>query len=109
MIQELINFSKIVILIGRRSERKMKNIKRAALFVLILSMLLPGCGADNNNESPSDDAENEKLKLYRKRMIRLKIKKRMIRLKMKKRMLLKNIIATREKVQCIQGETQRLL
>ena len=61
MIQELINFSKIVILIGKRSERKMKNIKRAALFVLILSMLLPGCGADNNNESPSDDAENENI------------------------------------------------
>lgn len=61
MIQELINFSKIVIPIGRRSERKMKNTKRAALFVLILSMLLPGCGADNNSESTSDDAENENI------------------------------------------------
>lgn len=39
----------------------MKNMKNVALFGVILSMLLSGCGADGNNESPSDDAKNENI------------------------------------------------
>lgn len=40
----------------------MKNMKKVALFVVILSMLLSGCRADDNNESQSDDMKSKTIK-----------------------------------------------
>lgn len=40
----------------------MKKMKNVVLYVIILSLLFSGCGADDNNESQSDDVKSENIK-----------------------------------------------
>lgn len=44
----------------------MKNMKRAVLFVVVLSMLLFGCRLDDNNKSQSDDTKSEIIEAVQK-------------------------------------------